>query len=91
MSLILKQKGLNDEESAAKAQIVPGISLYGFCCGYFGRDWTGEKVVTSVVGNVIHVVEEKYSGPVHMSSFEITSWVDLIKSSNRDLEEMENS
>ena len=93
MKYILKQKGYSDEEACAKAAIQPGMTLYGYCGGRFGRDSYGDKVVIEVRTDSVVVEDFSYSCEKEkgliIKSFPIYSWVDLINESNRALEEAE--
>ena len=82
--VILRQKGYTSAQSKAKAQITLGVSLYGYCCGYFGRDSYDVKTVVSVVGDTIVAVDDRGRT---VTSHPITDWVDLIRSSNAALDE----
>lgn len=86
--MILRQKGQESwtkAEYEAKLQVQPGVTLYGYCCGIFGRDSYGDKTVISVAGNTLICKTERgvmICGDVH-------SWIDLITSSNEALAEYE--
>lgn len=71
-----------EEEQRAYNCIQPGMSLYGYCGGRFGRDSYGDKLVVSKTYEYVTVLEDG----VQHSSFKISSWVDLVKSSNDFLE-----
>ena len=59
-----------------------GMTLYGYCCGYFGRDSYGDKIVVEKIPNYLVVAENGFTngGP-------ISNWNDLVKSSNDALEQ----
>lgn len=82
---VLRQFAKTDDESLAKAAFHPGMYLYGYCCGFFGRDSYGKKLIIKITDDSIEVVENsvRNSADTTTSYF---SWVDLLESSNRDLE-----
>lgn len=84
---ILKQKGIPDSQDEIDARncIQPGMILYGYCCGYFGRDSYANKKIISIDGREITVRDEN---GVISTSYKITSWVDLVESSNKDMEQL---
>jgi hypothetical protein len=84
--IVLRQKGLNSAQSKAKAQIVPGVILYGYCGGRFGRDSYGEKIVIRVNDDNTILAEEDGRAT---NSFEIKDWVALIEDSNEFLKGIE--
>lgn len=87
MKYILKQRNLDSEESLARSQFQVGMEIYGYCCGYFGRDSYGIKTIMSIDGNHMTVRD----GDRTFGSGEIGSWVALLKSSNDALRELEDS
>jgi hypothetical protein len=82
--MILKQRNIKDKEVLAKSLIQPGMYLYGYCGGRFGRDSYDDKLVLSVSNNQVTVRNE--NGRIE-NSFEIHSWVDLVEDSNMYLEQ----
>lgn len=89
---VLKQFKATDDESKARAAVQIGMHLYGYCCGYFGRDSYGKKRIVDIGADYICVTE----GPVHAYNFCNTksahfSWVNLLESSNGDLEDPERN
>jgi len=89
---ILKQVGQDTEESAARAAFQPGMNLYGYCQGIFGRDSYGIKTIVKVYNNSIVVTEivwyytnQKYFNVTKTAS--VDSWVELLISSNTSLDE----
>lgn len=82
----LKQRDICDQELAARLELKPGMFLYGYCGGRFGRDSFGDKEIVSVDMHSLVVREDG----VLRTSFDIDSWVDLIKSSNDSIEREEN-
>lgn len=81
---VLKQYQGNTEEAKAKRACKPGMILYGYCCGYFGRDSYGDKKIIEIFGNKMEVEED---GVRYYADIE--SWKDLIESSNQELEKKE--
>ena len=84
--MILKQKGMHDDEVRSRLQIQPGLKLYGFCGGLFGRDSWGEKTVVAVRDNRIDFLEYDELGTSREVDGDIYTWAGLIKDSNRELE-----
>jgi hypothetical protein len=89
---ILNQAGQNTEESAARAAFRPGMYLYGYCMGIFGRNSYGVKTIVKVDGNLIVVTEmvwdytkQKYINVTNTAN--VDSWVELLISSNTSLAE----
>lgn len=90
--LVLKQRNasdLDEENALARSLLVPGATLYGYCNGFFGRDSYGDKTIVEVVGNVLCVREE--NGALNSAVIPNDSWVELVESSNRWLEDGENN
>lgn len=94
---VLKQfKGVGSE-SKARAAFQPGMYLYGYCCGHFGRDSYGKKLIIKITRTSIEVIENGcHNGEIRKisNSCDTTtnyfSWVELLESSNRDLEDPQN-
>ena len=89
---MLKQRGhskLTGRDLEAYNSIETGMFLYGYCCGKFGRDSYGDKLVVSKSPNHIEVVEENLAGGHEKNSAEMDSddWFDLVQSSNNWLKE----
>lgn len=85
---VLNQRGASSDENLARQAFKEGMILYGYCCGFFGRDSYGDKVITQINSNVI-VVEENGCTNVCDTTKEHFSWVDLLNSSNSYLEQEE--
>lgn len=85
MDYFLKQKGFNDEEQKAKRAFQPGMELYGYCGGIFGRDSYDIKTIKEVNGNQIIC----FNSEGHYVSGVVDSWVSLLESSNLSLESEE--
>lgn len=83
MKYILKQKNCTDEEILARSAIQPGMTLYGYCGGVFGRDSYDDKVVVLIQDNTLTVKNEEG----HLMSAQVYSWADLIQASNYHLKE----
>lgn len=83
---ILRQRPETNDEDAARNAVKPGMILYGYCCGFFGRDSYEDKVVLEIVGNYIKV---KGCDTSYINFGKIDSWVDLVNFSNSALSEME--
>lgn len=80
----VNKSDLNQDQLIAREAFKPGLSIYGFCCGYFGRDSYGEKVIVEVGPDYLVVRENG----VTCQSFEINNWLELLNSSNNDAEEL---
>jgi len=87
---ILKQKGSTNKESLARSAFRVGDTLYGYCQGIFGRDSYGNKRIISIEGDYIYVVEDTFNGPSYNNG-QVSSWADLLESSNRSCEEQEEA
>jgi hypothetical protein len=87
MKYILKQKSKSDENLAREA-FKPGMILYGYCGGIFGRDSHGNKTIVEVdvTHNSIMVLE---SNGAYNTAF-VESWVGLLESSNSSLATQED-
>ena len=92
----LKQaKRKNDWKAKAIEALPAGKILYGYCCGFFGRDSYEDKVIEKVFlscydGSLILRVSQS-NGAHHSYCFSNSQEVlDLIVSSNRDCEGEEN-
>ena len=70
--------------------LIPGLELYGYCCGFFGRDSYETKIIESV-----KIISDEYDDNAHIELVvredghlnhavlkDIESVVDLIESSN---------
>ena len=80
--LILEQKEIiENKDLKARNAFHPGLILYGYCCGIFGRDSYGPKKILSVSGKYLTVRDK--NGSVQTGS--VGSWTELLKSSNHDL------
>jgi len=83
---MLKQRGYNTpdfKQDLARASIRPGMTLYGYCNGEFGRDSYGDKIVVEV--GFRHLLVREPGGELNTAND--VNWVELIKSSNRALED----
>lgn len=87
MKYILLQKGQSSEESMAREAIKPGMVLYGFCGGLFGRDSYGEKTVQEVTREHLVVIEDGYTLVSREINGDPYTWVKLIEDSNKSLKE----
>jgi len=86
MEYVLRQARIkNEAEDKARAAIQPGMILYGYCCGYFGRDSYEDKLVIDIIGDHIEVRDE--NGVEQIA--EVKSWMELLKSSNEELQKRE--
>lgn len=85
MLLQRNESGLTSKELEAYNSIKPGMYLYGYCGGRFGRDSYGDKLVVSKTIDSVTVMEDG----VKNCSFQIHSWLDLVNSSNSSLKEDE--
>lgn len=81
---VLKQYKEDTEEAKAKRAFKPGMTLYGYCCGYFGRSSYGDKKIIEIFGNKIEVEEDG----VRFYA-DVESWKDLLESSNQELDNKE--
>lgn len=82
---VLKQRGSEDKESLARQAFMPGMFLYGYCGGMFGRDSYGPNEIVSIVGNCITV---KY-GNHYMNAVidgDLYKWSELLADSNSDVD-----
>jgi hypothetical protein len=73
-----------DEQAQARKLLQPGMILYGYCGGRFGRDGYGDKIILKVRKDSVRVTNER---GVEQDSFLIDDWVELIKQSNQSLAE----
>jgi hypothetical protein len=85
MKHILKQKE-DTEEYQAMSAIKPGMKLYGYCGGLFGRDSHGEKTVVDVHKDHLIVTENGHTIVSKYITGNTFSYVQLIKDSNEALE-----
>jgi len=79
---VLKQVDESTEETKARSAFKVGLFLYGYCQGRFGRDSHEDKKILKVGDNSITVMENG----VVSTSLPITSWIELLDSSNNELE-----
>lgn len=86
MKYVLNQKEGTEEYQAMMA-IRPGMKLYGFCGGLFGRDSYGEKTILEVHEDHVVVTEDGFTMPSRKIDGDPYSWVGLIEDSNRALKE----
>lgn len=87
---VLRQEGENDEDSQAKAALVPGLKLYGFMGGLFGRDSYGTKTIVSVHHDHIVAREDGHtivSRTIGKGS--VYTWAGVVQDSNDGLAEQE--
>lgn len=84
---VLKQRAENDDEILARQAFRVGMTLYGYCCGYFGRDSYGDKVIILMGPDWIKVRECIAHGSAIERTGVIDSWADLLSASNEALEE----
>jgi len=81
-NLVLKQRGQDDVEALARQVFVPGMFLYGYCGGLFGRDSYGDKQIVSVGGDYITVRErDGFINTGHIDGRTHT-WLGLLGRSN---------
>ena len=89
---MLKQRnesGITGKDLEAYQSIQPGMVLYGYCCGKFGRDSYGDKVVVRKTTDSLEVQEETRDGRrcTNWAEMRPDDWFDLVESSNSWLEE----
>jgi len=94
----LKQRGENEWLSQAVGLLTPGLVLYGYCGGRFGRDSYGDKVIKKVqlVPTLGHTagedleglyIEVKEAGGINFIVIDSEEdLINLIDASNRDLQ-----
>lgn len=80
----LKQRGEGFGQAKFRSQFQPGMTLYGYCCGIFGRDSYGDKVIQAVYSNGIVVKEDG-----HIIAVDVDDWKGLLESSNEALRQEE--
>lgn len=78
MGYVLEQYSEQGEEAKAKRAFTPGMELYGYCCGVFGRDSYDTKTIKEIKGSTIYAVNSDGA----LCSGHVYSWVDLLESSN---------
>ena len=77
----------------AKEKLKIGSKLYGYCCGFFGRDSYGDKIIKEVNLNdeediiELVVLEDKYRNFCTLN--DIDDVIALINSSNNSMHEDE--
>lgn len=81
----LKQRD-GSPEIQARNLLKPGMMLYGYCGGDFGRDSYGDKKIIAVYEDHLVVEEEGHT----LVSRTIHSWIKLIEDSNYYLEGQED-
>lgn len=86
MKLVFRQRDIEDSQLEAKALLKPGMTLYGYCGGVFGRDSYGDKTILLIKDNTIVVKEQQGSKWLRSESYEIYDWKELIIESNSALE-----
>jgi hypothetical protein len=90
----LKQRSFKNDEFQAKSQLQPGVEIYGFLHGLFGRDSYGVKVIMEVKDD--HIIAKEDSITICSRTIDGTTykWSEIIEDSNRwlekELEEQEN-
>ena len=73
-----------DGANEARDAFRPGLKLFGFCCGHFGRDSYDVKTIVSVTDFNVTVIDSR--GCVGISrDLKGDDWEKLLESSNRDL------
>lgn len=87
--LVLKQRGENDQEALARDAIKPGMKLYGFLGGLFGRGSYGEKTVVEVEAHYITAMEDGVRTISREIDGDPYTWVGVLEDSNRELGEIE--
>jgi hypothetical protein len=87
--LKLRQKNDNNEEVKARNLIKPGMELYGYLGGLFGRESFGTKRVSSVYDDHIIAVEDGFTLVSKTIDGKIYSWKRTIEDSNMELSLME--
>jgi len=83
MAKLKQRKDVDPEQFESRDSIKPGMILYGYCEGRFGRDSYGEKKVLEVHEDHVVVMEDGHV----LTSFTINDWTSLVESSNGALEE----
>ena len=86
---VLRQEGENDEDAQAKAVLLPGMKLYGFMCGLFGRDSYGTKTILSVHHDHIVAREDGHTIVSRTVDGRVYTWAGVIQDSNDCLKELE--
>lgn len=86
---VLRQLGENDEDAQAKAALVPGLKLYGFMRGLFGRDSYGEKTILSVHHDHIVAREDGHTIVSRTIDGDIYTWAGVVEASNEGLADWE--
>lgn len=87
--LILKQRTDYEPELYARSLIVPGMELYGFLGGLFGRDSYGIKKVIEVRAETIIAMEDCVRITSRTIDGNLYTWQSIVQMSNESLEEME--
>lgn len=82
------KSGILGKDLEAYHSVEIGMTLYGYCCGIFGRDSYGDKVVVRKTHSYLEVEEEGLDGTKYTNTANIRSdeWYDLVQSSNSFLE-----
>jgi len=79
---VLKQKEVEGEEAEAKMAFRPGMKLYGYCGGIFGRDSYDIKTIFEIHPKQIQVINSE--GLYQTGN--VSSWVKLLEDSNESLQ-----
>lgn len=84
----INETGLVEKDLETYNSIQPGMVLYGYCCGKFGRDSYGDKVVVRKTIDYLEVQERRDDQRFNNSaSMQADDWYDLVESSNSWLKE----
>lgn len=81
----LRQHELYDPEDLARQAMQPGLYLYGYCGGIFGRDSYGPKQILDIQEELIVVSELTSKGRVRRTGY-TNKWLRLLNSSNEALD-----
>lgn len=90
--MILKQKGMTNDSSEALTLLKPGMELYGFLGGLFGRDSYGVKTIVMVdaARGYIYATENGLGiGSRHIDN-DVYTWAGIVEYSNQALEDEEH-
>lgn len=81
---VLRQRETDDEEILARQAFQPGLYLYGYCGGLFGRDAYGPNLILEIKGNDIIVKDENGNIMIGTIDGNLFTWKELLQDSNYD-------